>query len=227
MAQSIKLTYFNIEGAAEPVRLALKLSGTEFEDDRIGFAQWGEMKAKMPYGQLPIMTVDDGKVMTQSAAMVRHVGSKFSTTLYPIDKLYEIEEAIGMVEDLKRAWMPCLYVSMRPENFGYPSGYPKTDEGKETIKTMRSKFVAEELPKYLGYFEGMLKDNKWLVEGDEPTIADCFAVPALRAYTMGHIDNVSTDCLNTHPKVVAYVEKFCALTQLKGGYSKGLGANVE
>lgn len=227
MAPSIKLTYFNIEGAAEQVRLALKVSGTDFEDDRITFQQWGEMKTKMPYGQVPIMTVDGGRAMTQSMAMLRYVGTKYSTSLYPTDKIYEVEEAIGLVEDLKRAWVPSLYISMKPQDFGYPSGYGKTEEGQENIKNVRARFAAEELPKYLGYISDMIKDDKWLVEGDEPTIADCLAVTVLRVYTKGHVDHISTDCLNTHPKVVDYITRFCALPQLKGWYKDGLGATTE
>eukprot|EP00529_Nitzschia_sp_RCC80_P039198 CAMPEP_0113493720 /NCGR_PEP_ID=MMETSP0014_2-20120614/28737_1 /TAXON_ID=2857 /ORGANISM="Nitzschia sp." /LENGTH=56 /DNA_ID=CAMNT_0000387591 /DNA_START=118 /DNA_END=285 /DNA_ORIENTATION=+ /assembly_acc=CAM_ASM_000159 len=50
--KKIKLTYFDIEGAGEPVRLALVMSGAEFEDDRIKFPDWGALKPKTPYGQL-------------------------------------------------------------------------------------------------------------------------------------------------------------------------------
>ena len=55
----IKLTYFDIEGAAEPVRLALALAGKEYEDDRVKFPDWKDLKPKTPYGQLPVMTIDD------------------------------------------------------------------------------------------------------------------------------------------------------------------------
>ena len=34
---SIKVTYFNIAGAAEKVRLALVMCGKEFQDERINF----------------------------------------------------------------------------------------------------------------------------------------------------------------------------------------------
>ena len=53
MATSIKLTYFDIEGAAEKVRLALVIAGVPFEDDRIEFSKWrgpNGLKNTMPYG---------------------------------------------------------------------------------------------------------------------------------------------------------------------------------
>eukprot|EP00292_Cryptomonas_paramecium_P029451 CAMPEP_0113719494 /NCGR_PEP_ID=MMETSP0038_2-20120614/35848_1 /TAXON_ID=2898 /ORGANISM="Cryptomonas paramecium" /LENGTH=44 /DNA_ID=CAMNT_0000647877 /DNA_START=41 /DNA_END=172 /DNA_ORIENTATION=+ /assembly_acc=CAM_ASM_000170 len=39
-----KLTYFNFAGAAEKARLAFKLGGIEFEDERIEFSAWPELK---------------------------------------------------------------------------------------------------------------------------------------------------------------------------------------
>merc|ERR1712183_50032 len=109
----IKLTYFDIEGVAESVRLAFVLAGVQFEDDRIPFAQWAELKPKTPNRSLPVMTIDGGPMLTQSGAMLRYAASlDKSGTLYPPDKLYDIEQAIGIVGDLIRAWSPCLYVSM-------------------------------------------------------------------------------------------------------------------
>lgn len=62
MVASIKLTYFDIEGVAESIRLALELSKTKYEDDRISFADWPKIKNPMPYQQIPVMTIDDGPI---------------------------------------------------------------------------------------------------------------------------------------------------------------------
>lgn len=40
-APSIELKYFNIEGAAEKVRLAFVIGGIPFSDVRVPFDQWG------------------------------------------------------------------------------------------------------------------------------------------------------------------------------------------
>jgi len=223
----IKLTYFDIEGAAEPVRLALVLAGKEFEDDRVKFPEWKELKPKTPYGQLPLMTIDDGPTRTQSGAMLRWVGATFSETLYPRDKIFEVEEALGVFDDLQRAWSPKFYMGMSPTNFGRPEGFGQTEEGKELIKKMRTEFVANDLPTYLGRIEGLLDKSggKWLVAGqEEPTIADCMVIPQLRAFTRGHMDHVEPKCLETHPKVMDYVKRFCDLPAVKGRYENGLGS---
>ena len=78
----MKLTYFNIEAAAEKVRLALVLTSTPFEDVRIQFPEWGGMKPTTKYGVLPIMEVD-GKEMHQSMAQLRYVASLGDGSLLP------------------------------------------------------------------------------------------------------------------------------------------------
>lgn len=224
---TIKLTYFDIEGAGEPIRLALLLAGVEFEDCRIKFPEWGDLKASTPYGQLPVMEVDGGEMKAQSGAMLRYCGTLGNKSLYPTEKLYEIEEALGVIGDLNNAFMPGLYMGMRPHLFGYEEGSQATDEGKKIIEQVRTAFVQTELPKYLGFLEALLEKSggDWLVAGDSPTIADCFAVPNIRRFTCGFIDHVPVDCLESHPKVVAYLERFCALPEFKGRYSKGVGAS--
>lgn len=231
MVKSIKFTYFNIEGAGEPVRLALALAGQEYEDERINFPDWKDLKPKTPYGALPLMVIDGGPAKTQSMAMLRWVGAECSKTLYPQDKLYDIEEALGVVEDLVKAWGPNMYMGMMPQKFGYPEGYNQTDEGKAKIKTMREEWIKKELPDYLGRIEGLLDkaadSGGWLVPGTaEPTIADCFAVAQLRSFSRGHMDHVATKSLETHPKVVAYCKKFCALPQIAGRYDNGIGSDA-
>lgn len=233
MTPQIKLTYFDIEGVAEAVRLAFLLSKTPYEDDRVAFSDWPALKPQTPFGQLPMLTITGGNddaaaggvvVRTQSKAMLRWVGHTFSKTLYPMEKLFDVEEAMGVVEDLNRAFTPSLYTAMSPEIYGHPVGFAQTEEGKAWIKAMRETFVTELLPKCLNRIEGMIKahDGPWMVAGSEPTIADCVAVPLLRSYTKGHIDHVPVTCLDAHPEIVRYIKDFCALDGIKGRYSDGI-----
>eukprot|EP01046_Picozoa_sp_COSAG06_P102267 COSAG06_NODE_48432_length_332_cov_0.665236_1_plen_52_part_10 len=41
---SLKLSYFNIQGAAEKVRLAFVLGRIPFEDHRVPFPEWTALK---------------------------------------------------------------------------------------------------------------------------------------------------------------------------------------
>eukprot|EP00983_Pelagomonas_calceolata_P098460 1158353-Pelagomonas_calceolata.AAC.4 len=40
---------------AETTRLLLTMGGMPFEDATFGFDKWGELKASMPYGQVPVL----------------------------------------------------------------------------------------------------------------------------------------------------------------------------
>jgi hypothetical protein len=44
MAPKIKLTYYNNTGRAEAIRVALFVGDIPFEDIRIQYADWGELK---------------------------------------------------------------------------------------------------------------------------------------------------------------------------------------
>uniref|UniRef100_A0A0G4I631 GST N-terminal domain-containing protein n=1 Tax=Chromera velia CCMP2878 TaxID=1169474 RepID=A0A0G4I631_9ALVE len=222
--QKVKLTYFNIEGVAEKVRLALLLTGTPFEDERIAFPQWAEMKPKTPYGQLPVMKIDDGEEFAQSGAMLRWAGRLGDSSLYPVEdakKVMEIEEVLGLCDDLSKAWGPALYISMAPQNFGYPPEFSKTDEGKAKVKELREKFVAEKLPDLMKYFGSKLKKHggdKFLC-GDKPTIADLTAVPLFRNFQKGHIDFVPKDCLDKYEDICAYIKRFMELPPVAEWYA--------
>lgn len=41
---SYKLTYFNVNGIAEPIRYLLHQSGIKFEDKRLNYDDWPQVK---------------------------------------------------------------------------------------------------------------------------------------------------------------------------------------
>ena len=74
----MKLSYFPIPALGEPIRLILELSGAEWEDNRMAFADWGEFKPKTKWGQMPVLHTADGVEMTQTKPLVRYLGAKVS-----------------------------------------------------------------------------------------------------------------------------------------------------
>jgi glutathione S-transferase len=225
MRPLIKFTYFNIEAAGEPVRLALLLSKTPFEDIRVDFGEeWNALKPTLPNGQLPVMTIDDGPIRTQSKAMLRWVGDNLSETLYPRDKLFDIEEAIGLVEDLQRDFYPAQMLGGRAVKYGHPADFASTEEGKQKIRELREQFMSENFPSFMTRLCNMITAHggKFLVRGEDPTIADCIAVPLLRGFTRGFIDHVDPKCLDGYPVIVKYIKDFCALEPIQGRYTSGI-----
>jgi len=80
---TLKLTYFDIQGVAEKVRLALVLGKIPFEDVRVQMADWPALKASTPYGQLPMMSIDGAEPMAQSDAMLRYAGTLATQVRHP------------------------------------------------------------------------------------------------------------------------------------------------
>ena len=71
------LTYFDLYGRGEAVRMALVHSKTEFDDNRVSGPAWAAFKAsgKCNNGQVPVLEVD-GHCLNQSEAILRFVGAK-------------------------------------------------------------------------------------------------------------------------------------------------------
>ena len=215
---TIKMTYFNIAGVAEKVRLAFVLGGVQFEDHRIKFDEWAAMKPTTPYGQLPVLTTDKGASIAQSDAMLRYAAT-LTPALAPGAKMLEIDELLGLVGDFTRAWLPMIYLGMRPENYGYPPEFKGSEAQTALVKAMREKWIAEELPRFCAYFEAWLdKSGGPFLCGSDVTIADCALVPELRKYSAGFIDHVPTDCMEKYPKLTAYINAFLAIPAVKAYY---------
>ena len=80
-----RLTYFDFDGGrGEPVRIALHAAGIAFEDKRITFPEFQEVRKDVRFNALPVMHIDDAEV-TQSSALCRYFGKQAG--LYPEDAL--------------------------------------------------------------------------------------------------------------------------------------------
>ena len=102
------LTYFDIDGGrAEPVRIAFHAAGIEFEDQRISFPEFAEMRGGTRFNSLPVLEID-GTVVTQTNGMCRYVGRMAG--LYPHDDIQALycDEALGAIEELLHRLVPTL-----------------------------------------------------------------------------------------------------------------------
>lgn len=217
----IVLTYFAIAGAAERVRLALWLGEIEFDDVRIPFAKWPELKCHTPYGQLPVMSINNGAFIAQSYAMLQYVGT-LVPSLCPADQFLQVQEAIGLVDDFERSWRPCVSLALEPEKLGYgitpatASFVKGSPELNETIKSLRETFLANEMPKFCSFFSKMIEMNGGsFLCGSQPTLADCCLAPVLERYTLGFVDHVPVETLDAYPVMTKYLAAFKALPQVQ------------
>ena len=219
---NIKLTYFPIEGPAEKVRITFALLDIPFEDVRVKFEDFQEMKPSLPAGQLPILEVD-GTVYTQSFAMARYAASLDpSGRLYPRDdpkKCLQIDQMCGIFEDDARDFMAPLYMGMRPTKLGRPENFGKTVEGATVIKEMRENFVKDCLPVHYNQITNQLKSSGGpFLFGTDLTMADIWFLPRIRYLQKGVCDHVPKTCLDAYPEVLAWKDAMMAIPNIKKWY---------
>ena len=80
---TIKLTYFNVRGRAEPIRLLLKDNNIPYQEVAVTIEEWYQKKAELehqnliPFGQIPLYQESDtGINIVQSHAIMRHLARK-------------------------------------------------------------------------------------------------------------------------------------------------------
>lgn len=196
-----KLTYFDFDGGrAEPIRIAFHVAGIEFEDKRLSFPEFGEMRNGTRFNSVPVLEID-GAAVTQSNAMCRYVGKM--ADLYPTDDIQALycDEVLGALEDLSH------YVV---QTFGL--------QGEE-LRLAREKLVDGWLSVYLrGLDELLTRGGGDYFAGNRLTVADLKAFMQARSLLAGNLDHVPTDILQRlapglvehqkriaeDPRVVAY-----------------------
>ncbi len=196
-----KLTYFDFDGGrAEPIRIAFHAAGIDFEDERISFPEFGEMRKGTRFNSVPVLEID-GAAVTQSNALSRYVGKMAG--LYPADNLQALycDEVLGALEDLSH------YVV---QTFGLED---------EELKLAREKLVDGWLSVYLkGLDELLARGGGEYFAGNGLTVADLKAFVQIRALRAGKLDHVPADLvqrlalglvehqerIESDPRIVAY-----------------------
>ncbi|KAJ3136963.1 hypothetical protein HK100_001242 [Physocladia obscura] len=167
----LKLTYFNIKARAEPIRLALVINGIPFEDERLERPLWPALKPNTPFGQVPLLTVDNKIVIAQSTAILRYVGKLGPHKLYPDDPLHAalVDQIISQVQDLEANLKPSA-VESDPE---------------KKLK-LRIELAEKTFPPMLAALDGFIaKNGGKFATGDSVTVGDLFLYQANTSYTSG------------------------------------------
>ncbi|KAH9472887.1 hypothetical protein MJO28_001260 [Puccinia striiformis f. sp. tritici] len=182
---SYKLTYFGIKGGrGDGIRMAFHYGGIQFTDERLSHAEFAKIKETLPFGQVPILTIDDKKVISQEVAILRYVGRLAG--LYPDDpeEAVKVDVATCVVDDLY-AVVPAFFA---PEN-----------PGKEAAVKM---VIEDRIPKMLQYIEKYLaKQGTTFSAGNSLTVADLRFYGILKLYQFGMLQGLSTSLLDPYPQI--------------------------
>ena len=192
----IRLFYTEIPfWRAEVSRLALYIGNIDFEDVRMTWREDFDTMVntgKLPYGvtspfrQIPVLEVD-GQAIGQTAGIARFCGKL--SGLYPKNDdmlAAQIDQIIDAANDITNL----VGLTMREKDL-------------DKRKLERQKLSKEVLPKWFGFLENLLKENKsseWFV-GDKMSVADLAIWRLLGWIISGKLEHVPTTLLDTFPKL--------------------------
>lgn len=198
-----KLSYFDIDGGrAEPIRIAFHAAGIDFEDNRISFAEFSEMRSGLRFNSVPVLEID-GAQITQSNALSRYIGKMAG--LYPADDLQALycDEVMGALEDLTH------YIV---RTFG--------QEGEE-LRLAREKLVDGWLSVFLrGLDQLLIRGGGEYFADNRLTVADLRAFVQTRSLCSGILDYVPTDIVQRlAPGLFEHKERINADPRVKAYYA--------
>lgn len=202
----LTLSYFGIAGRAEPIRFACAICDIPFTNKVVSFQEFKEVKSSLPLGQMPTLDLDFGeskKTLTQTTAILRYIGKKGG--LYPKDDdmtAMEIDEILSILDDLRAP----LAISVQGAVRALISDDKEfTNDEKMAL---RRRWREQTLPKYLGFIEKKIEQNKgsdWVV-GSSISIADLVLYCDLNWVSSGILDGVPTDVLDAYPECKKLME---------------------
>ncbi len=198
-----RLTYFDIDGGrAEPIRIAFHAAGIEFEDIRISFDEFSEMRSGTRFTCVPVLEID-GSQVTQTNAISRYIGKMAG--LYPVDNLQALycDEVLGALEDLTHHIV---------QTFGL--------EGEE-FRLAREKLVDGWLSIFLRGLDQLLTRGGGEYFADKQlTIADLRAYVQTRSLCSGILDYVPKDIVQrVAPGLFEHKERIDADPRVRAYYA--------
>jgi len=195
---TIKLTYFNVRGRGETIRLCLAAGGIKYEDKRIEHKDWPALKPNTPWGSLPVLEVD-GKTLGQSITIARYVAREAGLVGKNSLEQGLVDSVVDTTTEFREKM---IEVHFKPED---QKAAAQKDFQEKTIPAILGnleKFAASNKEKP-GYFVGSkltLADVHFfsileILMGNAPTILSSF--PTLKKV----YDNVAAN-----PKIAEYIK---------------------
>ena len=195
----IRLFYSDIPfWRVEVSRLALYIGSIDFEDVRMTWRDDFDTMVntgKLPYGvtspfrQIPVMEVD-GQVIGQTAGIARFCGKL--SGMYPKNDdilAAKIDQVIDAATDITNL----VGLTMREKDY-------------DKKKLARKKLSEETLPKWFGFLENLLEENKsskWFA-GNKMSVADLAIWRLLGWIISGKLDHIPKTILELFPNLTKH-----------------------
>ncbi|CAJ0916797.1 unnamed protein product, partial [Mesorhabditis belari] len=189
--------YFSVRARGEPARLLFALAGVPFEDHRLSREDWKTIKPTTPYGQIPVLFVDE-KPLAQSRAIYRYLGNQFGYSGENEWDSAQIDALGDEIEDFRAQVRPFIRITN-----GMLEGDLEKSYNELVIPATDSFFPIFE-KKYLE-----LNQSGFLI-GSKVSWADLFLAELVETFTL-HNKNYAAN----YPKIRAHREKVYSLPGIK------------
>ena len=186
----IKLVYFDFNfWRIDILRLSLGYSKVPYKYERINRQEWSKEKEKFPFGQLPIMVIDDKQYAhTHSLARFCAIESK----LYGDNNLKAmvIDQVIDWANEITNKIAPSIRAAMK-------------DRDLEKSKRLRAEFIKNDLFVWFSYLEKLFDQNskKKIFFNDKFSMADIVAWRVTYWFYCGRLDQVDNKFLDKFPLI--------------------------
>jgi len=207
-----ELQYFGVPGPGEMPRMLLALSGADWTDTRVKGVDWGALKPKTKFGQMPVLKdAATGDEMCQSRAIARLLAKTTTVDgkpLYPSADhaaAFKIDEFVDTFEDARA-------------NLG--KTFSIADQAEK--EAARAALVAEggAILELLRKIEAQTPDDGYMV-GGATTLADAWAFFTLNLLRSPFLDGLSNSTYMDLglPKLKKVVHTFAAIPAIKAYYA--------
>eukprot|EP01132_Coremiostelium_polycephalum_P004601 gene4601-5747_t len=187
------LTYFNVRGKGEVIRLLLNYTNTTFNNIPVDGEIQDHLRSSLRYGQLPhYHDPSTGINLVQSRAILRYIADRTNTAGRDVLERAYVDEVCESIWDVIN-----------------PMTLPKTEEEK-------NRFINVIIPRFLGAWELRINENggKFLF-GDHVTVADVsvyYAYDNLGLLGYGEhlkgypkLEQIVKE-ISSHPSIVNYLQ---------------------
>jgi glutathione S-transferase len=197
-----KLTYFDIPASrGEECRLALFLSGIEFEDHRIKGSDWAALKPTTPYGSMPILELPGKPPLAHSNAILRLIGSRHG--LHPTDDFEAARHEAMMifVEEVRHTVSPTLRMA----------------DPEKTAK--RQDIAANFLPGWAKFAERHIEGP--FFAGTKLHVVDLKLFMIVRWFALGTVDHIPSTVFDPFPKLMGVYKAVGDDARIKAWFARG------
>ena len=140
----IKLIYFDFNfWRVDILRLCLSYSSIPYELQRIKRQDWKKKKNQFPFGQLPVMQVNN-QFFSHTHSLAKFCANQAS--LYEQDefKMLIVDQVLDWANEITNHIAPSIRAAMREKNF-------------EKSRELRKEFIKNDLKRWFYYLENLLK----------------------------------------------------------------------